>query len=169
MQMSYGEIVRSYKESKNPKNQVKILAELNDCDKKTIVGILNDAGVLDKKTQGAYRRSGLLSSKDVQPEAAGECPATEADAGEIKSAEPDAAETQESAERIPRPEGARVSRTVQNFRSVGETQESAERIPQSVVLLAQKELDRMRPAYQDAKITVEKYEELLDFVEKYGQ
>ena len=42
-------------------------------------------------------------------------------------------------------------------------------IPQSVVFLAQKELDRLRPAYQDAKITVEKYEELLDFVAKHRQ
>ena len=125
MQMSYGEIVRSYKESKNPKNQVKILAELNACDKKTIVGILNDAGVLDKKTQGAYRRSGLLPREEAQPEAV----------EELKPVEPD----------------------------------GDDGIPQSVVFLAQKELDRLRPAYQDAKITVEKYEELLDFVAKHRQ
>lgn len=138
MQMSYGEIVRSYKESKNPKNQVKILAELNACDKKTIVGILNDAGVLDKKTQGAYRRSGLLPREEAQPEAV----------EEVKPVEPDGDDG------IP---------------PVSETQESAGRIPQSVVLLAEKELDKMRFSYQDAKITVEKYEELLDFVAKHRQ
>ena len=160
MQMSYGEIVRSYKESKCPKNQVKILAELNACDKKTIVGILNDAGVLDKKTQSAYRRSGILPrEEDAQPEAV----------GEVKPVEQDEVETQESAERIPRPKGARVSTCSEKNRAAGETQESAERIPQSVVLLAEKEIERLRLAYQDAKITVDKYEELLDFVAKYGQ
>lgn len=145
MQMTNSEIVRSYKNAENPSKQVGILAELNASDKKTIAGILNDAGVLDKKTQGAYRRRGLLPSEDAQPEAIDESHVT---VEEVKPVEPDGDD---------------------GIQPVAETQESAERIPQSVVFLAQNELDRMRHAYQNAKITVEKYEELLDFVAKHGQ
>ena len=41
MQMSYGEIVRSYKEAKEPRKQIGILAELNAVGKDEIAKILS--------------------------------------------------------------------------------------------------------------------------------
>jgi len=40
MQMTETEIVRSYKESANPAGQIRILAQLNDCDQETIAHIV---------------------------------------------------------------------------------------------------------------------------------
>ena len=45
MQMTEGEIFRSYKEAKNPKEQIKVLAELNAVPKEIIVDILKKQGV----------------------------------------------------------------------------------------------------------------------------
>ena len=56
MQMSYGEIVRSYKEAKEPKKQIGILADLNAVGKDKIAKILYDAGEISKMTYGKYQR-----------------------------------------------------------------------------------------------------------------
>lgn len=45
MQMTKGEILLSYREAKFKKKQISILAELNLCDRKTIIQILLDGGV----------------------------------------------------------------------------------------------------------------------------
>lgn len=44
MTMTNEEIVRDYKLAKAPSKQIKILAELNQCDRKKIIQILTDAG-----------------------------------------------------------------------------------------------------------------------------
>ncbi len=45
MQMSNEEIVKMYRESKNKKAQVEILADLNACGKEKILSILKEGGV----------------------------------------------------------------------------------------------------------------------------
>lgn len=45
MQMTETEIVRSYKEAANPAGQIRILAQLNDCDPETIADIVGLPGV----------------------------------------------------------------------------------------------------------------------------
>lgn len=45
MQMTEGEILRSYREAKNPKEQINVLAELNAVPKDTIIDILKKQGV----------------------------------------------------------------------------------------------------------------------------
>lgn len=62
MQMSYGEIVRSYKEAKNPKAQIRVLAELNAVSKSEIAKILYEAGAINKMTYGQYQRQSKARS-----------------------------------------------------------------------------------------------------------
>lgn len=45
MQMSKDEIVRKYKEAKNKKHMIEILADLNLCDKSLIKSILTEGGI----------------------------------------------------------------------------------------------------------------------------
>lgn len=45
MQMSKDEIVRKYKEAKNKKHVIEILADLNTCDKSLIRTILTEGGI----------------------------------------------------------------------------------------------------------------------------
>ena len=45
MQMSNADIVKMYRESKDKKAQVEILADLNVCEKETIIKILKENGV----------------------------------------------------------------------------------------------------------------------------
>jgi len=45
MEMTEFEIVRSYKEAKYPKEQIKILADINLCPPKQIIDILTDNGL----------------------------------------------------------------------------------------------------------------------------
>ena len=45
MQMTNGEILTSYKQAKNGSEQVKILADLNNCPIERIIGILTEGGV----------------------------------------------------------------------------------------------------------------------------
>lgn len=47
--MSNEEILRSYRQAKNPRNQIKILAELNLCDRAEIVQTLKECGVDPKE------------------------------------------------------------------------------------------------------------------------
>ena len=63
MQMSYGEIVRSYKEAKEPKKQIGILAELNAVGRDEIAKILYDAGEISKMTYGQYQRHSKKGEK----------------------------------------------------------------------------------------------------------
>lgn len=63
MQMSYGEIVRSYKEAKEQKKQIGILADLNAVGKDEIAKILYDAGEINKMTYGQYQRHGKKAVK----------------------------------------------------------------------------------------------------------
>lgn len=44
MEMTKGEITRAYREAHNKSEQIKILADLNECDKSEIEKILKDAG-----------------------------------------------------------------------------------------------------------------------------
>ena len=62
MQMSYGEILRSYKEAKNPKAQIRVLAELNDVSKSEIAKILYEAGAIGKSAFGQYYRQSKARS-----------------------------------------------------------------------------------------------------------
>ena len=73
MQMSYGEIVRSYKEAKEPKKQIGILAELNAVGKDEIAKILYDAGEISKMTYGQYQRHGKKAVKTEPTETAEVC------------------------------------------------------------------------------------------------
>lgn len=56
MQMSENEIVRNYRESKNKREQVTILADLNRCDKEEIIAILLKNGV-DQRELPRKRKS----------------------------------------------------------------------------------------------------------------
>lgn len=73
MQMSYGEIVRSCKEAKEPKKQIGILAELNAVGKDEIAKILYDAGEINKMTCGQYQRHGKKAVKTEPTETAEVC------------------------------------------------------------------------------------------------
>lgn len=73
MQMGYGEIVRSYKEAKEPKKQIGILADLNAVGKDEIAKILYDAGEINKMTYGQYQRHGKKAVKTEPAETAEVC------------------------------------------------------------------------------------------------
>lgn len=63
MQMTNGEIVRSFREAKNPKQQITVLADLNATDKASIAQILYEAGELSAQTVGQYRRGSRKVTK----------------------------------------------------------------------------------------------------------
>lgn len=63
MQMTNGEIVRSFREAKNPKQQITVLADLNATDKASIAQILYEAGELSAQTVGQYRRGRRKAAK----------------------------------------------------------------------------------------------------------
>ena len=48
MQMSDKDIIRAYKEAKDRRKQIGILADLNACPREYIVNILSEAGVYNK-------------------------------------------------------------------------------------------------------------------------
>ena len=73
MQMSYGEIVRSYKEAKEPKKQIGVLADLNAVGRDEIAKILYDAGEINKMTYGQYQRHGKKAVKTEPTETAEVC------------------------------------------------------------------------------------------------
>lgn len=58
MDMTISAIVRNYKEARDQKAQIRILADRNLCDKKAIEKILSDNGckLLDPKVRCAKRR-----------------------------------------------------------------------------------------------------------------
>lgn len=61
MNMTNEEIIRNYKEAKNPYKQAKILAQLNGCSEDEIKNILHEAGVLK-----AYNRKPAKTEKKKQ-------------------------------------------------------------------------------------------------------
>lgn len=63
MQMTNIEIVREYKLAANKKKQIEILAELNECTKDEIVGILKVSPEIDGRTL-----NGILGKKKAQSE-----------------------------------------------------------------------------------------------------
>lgn len=72
MQMNNAEIVKSYREAKDKKKQVSILAELNACEKEKIISILKDGGISDrelprnrKKTESEEGDAETLILKEV--------------------------------------------------------------------------------------------------------
>ena len=64
MEMTNGEIVTSYKQSKHKAAQIGILAELNRCSNKKIVEILVDGGI---KPSGLNRVKGELKKTESIP------------------------------------------------------------------------------------------------------
>lgn len=56
MQMTNGEIVARYKQAKDQSEQVRILAELNDCPVEQIIGILVGSGIDHRKFSGLRRK-----------------------------------------------------------------------------------------------------------------
>ena len=72
MQMSVNEIVRSYREAKEPGKQITILAELNCCTREDIYNILKENGVdINRRAlNGGNSKSPMKSSySNVKPEA----------------------------------------------------------------------------------------------------
>lgn len=65
MQMTNDEIVASYKQSKHPTEQVRILAELNACPVEKIIGILRDVGIDGRKLRAASQTT--KQQKTAQP------------------------------------------------------------------------------------------------------
>ena len=63
MQMTNGEIARSFRAAKNPKQQITVLADLNATDKASIAQILYEAGELSAQTVGQYRRGRRKAAK----------------------------------------------------------------------------------------------------------
>ena len=66
MQMTESEIVRSYKNAQTPRKQIKILAELNACDRKEIRDILLKHGCKLPATGNRYK-STKASAEKCQP------------------------------------------------------------------------------------------------------
>lgn len=66
MQMTNGEIVRSFREAKKPKQQITVLADLNATDKVSIAQILYEAGELSAQTVGQYRRGRRKAAKGAE-------------------------------------------------------------------------------------------------------
>lgn len=62
MQMTEGEIVRSYKEAKNKSQQVGILAELNCCPKEKIIEILKEAGTPSRELPRQRKKKDLVDT-----------------------------------------------------------------------------------------------------------
>lgn len=143
MQMSYGEIVRSYKEAKEPKKQIGILAELNAVGKDEIAKILYDAGEISKMTYGQYQRHGKKAVKTEPTETAEVC---EQDAGDGESCRAEEASTQTATDAGP-------------YRMPGDMQ-----VPEAVIEMTRGALKEMKSAYERAKNAVAQYEEMEAFL-----
>ena len=71
MMMDPGEIVRTYKAAKDPKEQVKILAELNCTSTKAIAVLLQDAGCqVDKRYLAGNPHERAPKASEDKPEVA---------------------------------------------------------------------------------------------------
>jgi hypothetical protein len=69
MQMTDEEILLSFKQAKNPPDQVQILADLNCCDVDTIKRILIDQGVDPRKLPRAKRKLNPVYERKAAPAA----------------------------------------------------------------------------------------------------
>lgn len=143
MQMSYGEIVRSYKEAKEPKKQIGILADLNAVGKDEIAKILYDAGEISKMTYGQYQRHGKKAVKAEPTETAEVC---EQDAGDGEPCRAEEASTQTATDAGP-------------YRMPGDMQ-----VPEAVIEMTRGALKEMKSAYERAKNAVAQYEEMEAFL-----
>ena len=143
MQMSYGEIVRSYKEAKEQKKQIGILADLNAVGKDEIAKILYDAGEINKMTYGQYQRHGKKAVKTETPTAAETC-AQAAPDGDFCRAEE--ASTRTAPDAGP-------------YRRHG-----AVHVPEAVIEMTRGALKEMKSAYERAKNVVAQYEEMEAFL-----
>lgn len=143
MQMSYGEIVRSYKEAKEQKKQIGILADLNAVGKDEIAKILYDAGKINKMTYGQYQRHGKKAVKTETPTAAETC-AQAAPDGDFCRAEE--ASTRTAPDAGP-------------YRRHG-----AVHVPEAVIEMVKDTLAELKSAYGNAKKVVTQYEEMEAFL-----
>lgn len=143
MQMSYGEIVRSYKEAKEPKKQIGILAELNAVGKDEIAKILYDACEINKMTYGQYQRHGKKAVKTEPTKTAEVCEQAAPD-GEPRRAEEASTRTAPDAGPYKRP--------------------GAVQVPEAVIEMTRGALKEMKSAYERAKNAVAQYEEMEAFL-----
>ena len=143
MQMSYGEIVRSYKEAKEPKKQIGIFAELNAVGKDEIAKILYDAGEINKMTYGQYQRHGKKAVKTEPTETAEVC---EQDAGDGEQCRAEEASTRTAPDAGP-------------YKVTGDIQ-----VPEAVIEMVKDTLAELKSAYGNAKKVVTQYEEMEAFL-----
>lgn len=143
MQMSYGEIVRSYKEAKEPKKQIGILADLNAVGKDEIAKILYNAGEINKMTYGQYQRHGKKAVKTEPTETAEVCEQSAPDGEPCRAEE---ASTQTATDAGP-------------YRMPGDMQ-----VPEAVIEMTRGALKEMKNAYERAKNAVAQYEEMEAFL-----
>lgn len=68
MEMSNEEIVRRYRQAKNKRQQVNILAQLNSCEKDEIIEVLKQEGITDKQLPRS-ERSDKGKKKSAEPDA----------------------------------------------------------------------------------------------------
>lgn len=66
MEMSNEEIVRRYRQAKNKRQQVNILAQLNSCEKDKIIEVLKQEGITDKQLPRS-ERSDKGKKKSAEP------------------------------------------------------------------------------------------------------
>jgi len=65
MQMTNEEICREYRQAKDSRHQIQILAELNQCEKEEIIRILRESGVIEEKLHAdSVICRGYLSAKN---------------------------------------------------------------------------------------------------------
>lgn len=67
MQMTPKEIVRNYREAKNKKMQIGILAELNLCSKQDILDILKQEGLPHRELPRTRKESSVSSKTKKEP------------------------------------------------------------------------------------------------------
>lgn len=159
MQMGYGEIVRSYKEAKEPKKQIGILAELNAVGKDEIAKILYDAGEISKMTYGQYQRHG---KKAVNNKNNTDTSSTARDVS--------LRETHEEREvfRSPSsPAGEGTGRTAyaeKNDPHKPTKEIDNVHVPEAVIEMVKDTLAELKSAYGNAKKVVMQYEEMEAFL-----
>lgn len=92
MEMSNEEIVRRYRQAKNKRQQVNILAQLNSCEKDEIIEVLKQEGITDKQLPRS-ERSDKGKKKSAEP--AAEIRETEITAPSESDTEPEANKPEE--------------------------------------------------------------------------
>lgn len=92
MEMSNEEIVRRYRQAKNKRQQVNILAQLNSCEKDEIIEVLKQEGITDKQLPRS-ERSDKGKKKSAEP--AAEARETETTAPAESGKEPEASKPEE--------------------------------------------------------------------------